>query len=140
MQLAPLRFTKIEGTAVSVNVTSAEEAKAAVKEPRQRKRELKFLRGALAKQKKAARARRPRKGQAAKTGFKTGFETFVDDMRWGLSAMLESGKRAELAAPANSRRKPTLAGIEAEMGVLDQIVHNIDGCILQLEGKLLALK
>ena len=50
MQLAPLRFTKIEGTTVAVNVASAEEAKAAVKELRHKKRELKFLRGALAKQ------------------------------------------------------------------------------------------
>ena len=39
MQLATLRYAKIEGTAVSVSVTSADEAKAAVKELRQRKRE-----------------------------------------------------------------------------------------------------
>ena len=50
MQLAPMRFTQIDGTAVSVTVTSAQEAKAALKELRHKKRELKFLRGALAKQ------------------------------------------------------------------------------------------
>ncbi len=55
MQLAPLRFTKIEGTTVAVNVASAAEAKAALKELRHKKRELKFLRGALAKQHKAAK-------------------------------------------------------------------------------------
>ena len=43
MQLAPMRFVKIDGTAVSVTVTSAEEAKAALKELRHKKRELKFL-------------------------------------------------------------------------------------------------
>jgi hypothetical protein len=131
MQLAPLRFTKIEGTAVSVSVTSAEEAKAAVKELRQRKRELKFLRGALAKRKKAARAKRPKKAKAPRSGL----ATFMDDMRWGLSAVLEQSKR-----PAPAAKKPTLAEIEAEMHVLDETIHNIDGCILQLEGKLLHRK
>jgi hypothetical protein len=131
MQLAPLRFTKIEGTAVSVNVSSGEEAKLALKELRQRKRELKFLRGGLAKQKKAARASRPKKGRPAKTGF----ETFVDDMRWGLMAIVDQGKRAAPAA-----KKPTLAEIETEMRRLDETLHNIDGCILQLEGKLLTNK
>ena len=49
MQLAPMRYTKIDGTAVAVSVTSAAEAKAALKELRHKKRELKFLRGALAR-------------------------------------------------------------------------------------------
>jgi hypothetical protein len=127
MQLAPLRFTKIEGTAVSVHVTSAEEAKAAVKELRHRKRELKFLRGALMKRKKAARAKRAKKGKAPKTGV----QTFLDDMRWGLSAMLEQGKSSE------ATKKPTLTEIEAEVRRIDEVIHNIGGCILQLEGKLL---
>src|SRR5262245_14702633 len=131
MQLAPLRFTKIEGTAVSVSVTSAEEAKLALKELKQRKRELKFLRGALAKQKKAARASRPKKGKPAKTGL----ETFVADMRWGLQAIVDQGKRPEPTA-----KKPTVANIEAEMRQLDETLHNIDGCILQLEGRLLTNK
>jgi hypothetical protein len=129
MQLAPLRFTKIEGTAVSVHVTSAEEAKTAVKELRQRKRELKFLRGGLAKQKKAAQAKRPRKAKAPKSGF----EMFVDDMRWGFGAMFEQGT-------PQAQKKPTLAEIEKEMRALDQVIHNIDGCILQLQGKLLRHK
>jgi hypothetical protein len=132
MQLAPLRYTKIEGTAVSVNVASADEAKAAIKELRQRKRELKFLRSGLAKQKKAARpVKRPRKAKAPKSGF----EIFVDDMRWGLGAMLDQGKPSTPAA-----RKPKLAEIEREMRELDQVIHNIDGCILQLEGRLLRHK
>ena len=48
MRLSPTRYTKIDGTAVAVTVTSAVEAKAAVKELKHKKRELKFLRGALA--------------------------------------------------------------------------------------------
>ena len=53
-------------------------------------------------------------------------------MRWGLSAIVEQGtQKTEPAKP------PTLAEIEAEMRRLDETVHNIDGCILQLQGKLL---
>jgi hypothetical protein len=55
-----MRFAKIEGTAVRVDVTSAEEAKAAVKELRHKRREMKFLRSALARQQKAARAKKKR--------------------------------------------------------------------------------
>ncbi|HEU4380769.1 MAG TPA: hypothetical protein VFR73_19530 [Hyphomicrobiaceae bacterium] len=129
MQLAPLRFTKIEGTTVAVNVASAAEAKAALKELRHKKRELKFVRGALAKQYKAAKAKRPRKGKAEPSGV----ATFLDDVRWGFGKMLDG--KPEPKPPA---RPPTLAEIEHEMRSIDEIMHNIDGCILQLQGKLLA--
>ena len=128
MQLAPMRFVKIDGTAVSVTVTSAEEAKAAVKELRHKKRELKFLRGALAKKQRAGRAQR---AKAAKSS-KTGLQTFIDDLRWGLSAIVEQGTQK-----ADTSKPSTLAEIEAEVRRLDETVHNIDGCILQLQGKLL---
>ena len=60
MQLAPMRYTKIDGTAVAVSVRSAAEAKAAVKELRHKKRELKFLRAALVRR---LRAVRPKPGR-----------------------------------------------------------------------------
>lgn len=129
MQLAALRFTKIEGTTVAVNVASAAEAKAALKELRHKKRELKFLRGALAKRHKAAKSKRPRKGKPEPSGV----STFLDDIRWGFGKMLDGKPEAAPAA-----RQPTLADIEQEMRSIDEIVHNIDGCILQLQGKLLA--
>jgi hypothetical protein len=128
MQLAPMRFTKIEGTAVSVSVTSAEEAKAALKELRHKKRELKFLRGALVKKQKAARGTRGKKSKAPKTGL----QTFLDDVRWGFSAIVEQGTEGPQAP-----KQPTLAEIEAEVRALDETLHNIEGCILQLQGKLL---
>jgi hypothetical protein len=131
VQLAPLRFTKIEGTTVAVHVTSAEEAKAAVKELRHKKRELKFLRGALAKQHKAAKPKRTKKSNPDKGGF----DTFLDDMRWGIGALLEAKPEAPAAV-----RKPTPVEMERELRDLDTILHNIDGCILQLQGKLLAHK
>jgi hypothetical protein len=129
MQLAPMRFVKIEGTAVSVSVTSAEEAKAAVKELRHKKRELKFLRGALAKKKRAGRAKRVKGAKLPKTGL----QTFLDDMRWGISAIVEQGT-GQTEAP----KPPTQAAIAAEMHRLDETLHNIEGCILQLQGKLLS--
>jgi len=129
MQLAPMRFVRIDGTAVSVNVTSAAEAKAAVKELRHKKRELKFLRGALAKKQKAGRAKR---AKAAKSP-KTGFQTFLDDMRWGISAIVEQG-----TGQAPAPKPPTQAAIAAEMRRLDETMHNIEGCLLQLQGKLLS--
>ena len=129
MQLAPMRFVKIDGTAVSVSVTSAAEAKAAVKELRHKKRELKFLRGALAKKQKAGRAKR---AKAAKSP-KTGFQTFLDDMRWGISAIVEQG-----TGQAPEPKPPTQAAIAAEMRRLDETMHNIEGCLLQLQGKLLS--
>jgi hypothetical protein len=129
VQLAPLRFIKIEGTTVAVNVASAAEAKVALKELRHKKRELKFVRGALAKQHKAAKSKRPRKGKPEPSGV----ATFLDDMRWGIGKMLD-GK----PEPAPVQRPPTLAEIERDMRSLDEIMHNIDGCILQLQGKLLA--
>ena len=99
-----MRFTKIEGTTVAVHVTSAEEAKAALKELRHKKKELKFLRGALAKQHKAS----PKRGKA-KPAPKSGLETFFDDMRWGISSMLQPSpnprrrNRASRRPPRSSR-------------------------------------
>ena len=124
-----MRFTKIDGTAVSVSATSAEEAKAALKELRHKKRELKFLRGALAKTQRAGRAERAKRPKAPKTGL----QTFLDDIRWGLSAIVEQGTEQP-----QGPKPPSLAEIEAEVRKLDETLHNIEGCILQLQGKLLS--
>jgi hypothetical protein len=123
-----MRYTTIDGTAVSVTVASAAEAKAALKELRHRKRELKFLRGALAKKQRAMRPARTRKTK----GQPSGVATFLDDMRWGLSAIVDSGTATE-----SKPRKSTPAEIAAEVRRLDETLHNIEGCILQLQGKLL---
>jgi hypothetical protein len=128
VQLAPMRFTRIEGTAVAVDVASAQDAKAALKELRHKKRELKFLRGALIKQQRAMRPKRSKKTKPEKSGF----SVFLDDMRWGLSALIDPKPPTPDKPPP-----PTLAEIERDVRDLDEIVHNIDGCILQLQGKLL---
>lgn len=128
MQLAPMQFSKIDGTAVSVSVQSAAEAKVALKELRHKKRELKFLRSALLRQRKAARASRPKRKHQL-----SGLPLFFDDLRWAM-ATLRHGKQTSDQA----RRKLTAPEIERELKGLDETLHNIEGCILQLQGKLLA--
>jgi hypothetical protein len=125
--LAATRFTKIEGTAVAVTVKSAEEAKAALKELRHKKRELRFLRSALVRQQRAAR---PQKGKGKRS--MSGFQIFSDDLRWAFWTLI---MRRGAGKQASRRLSP--AEIEAELRKTNEILHNIDGCILQVEGKLL---
>jgi hypothetical protein len=126
-----MRYAKIDGTSVAVTVNSAEEAKAAVKELRHKKRELKFLRGALAKRQKAARAKA---AKGKKKLAPSGVEVFLDDLRWGLAAMV----RGRPAVPSQAGPQAmTPAQIDKELRRIDETLHNIDGCILQLQGKLL---
>ena len=131
MQLAPMRYTKIEGTAVAVSVRSAGEAKAAVKELRHKKRELKFLRAALVRRLRAARPKHgTRRGRARSRSLGQGLA--------GLGSMI--GGLIEVATvPRAERRARDPAEIERELHQLDETLHNIEGCILQLQGKLLTL-
>jgi hypothetical protein len=127
MQLAPMRYVKIDGTAVGVTVASASEAKAALKELRHKKREIKFLRGALLRRQKAARPEPSKRKRPA-----------------SLLRRLWRGVRALAAAlidvatvSRSERQKRSPAEIERELEWTQEVLHNIDGCILQLEGKLL---
>jgi hypothetical protein len=128
MQLAPMRYTKIEGTAVAVSVRSAVEAKAAVKELRHKKRELKFLRSALVRRQRTVRLRPESKTRRERS-------------LW-LRALIRAGRMVgsliELTSvPREERRARDPAEIERELRRIDETLHNIEGCILQLQGKLL---
>jgi hypothetical protein len=130
MQLAPMRFTKIDGTAVAVSVASAAEAKAALKELRHKKRELKFLRSALLRRQRAARAKErpaPRGRRSFIRRFFGGFWRFIT---WLLE--LATVSKAE-------RRERSPVEMARELHRIDETLHNIDGCIVQLEGKMLTL-
>ena len=127
MQLAPMRYVKIDGTAVGVTVASAIEAKAALKELRHKKREIKFLRSALLRRQKAAR---PEPGKRKRPV--------------SLLRRLWRGVRALAAAlidvatvSRGERKKRSPAEIERELEWTAEVSQNIEGCILQLEGKLL---
>ena len=127
MQLAPMRYVKIDGTAVGVTVASATEAKAALKELRHKKREIRFLRGALLRRQKAARPEPSKRKRPV-----------------SLLRRLWRGVRALAAAlidvatvSRSERKKRSPAEIERELEWTQEVLHNIEGCILQLEGKLL---
>lgn len=128
MQLAPMRFTKIEGTAVAVTVTSAVEAKAALRELRHKKRELNFLRSALVRRQKAARS-----AQAKGHDKRSRLRRFIAGVGWLFGALADL-----VTVPRTERRARSPVEIERELNRTDEMLHNIQGCILQLEGKLLA--
>jgi hypothetical protein len=130
MQLAPLRYTKIDGTAVAVSVKSATEAKAAVKELRHKKRELKFLRTALVKRQRAAG---PKKGDKRTRPKDASMLSRTVD---GLGGII-GGLFDHATVPSAESRTRERAAIEREIRRIDETLHNIEGCILQLQGKLL---
>jgi hypothetical protein len=131
MQLAPMRYTKIDGTAVAVSVRSAAEAKAAVKELRHKKRELKFLRGALARRLRALRPKPARRGSRAERSL---LGLTLSGIGWLAAGLVEAA-----TVPRAERRARNPDEIEREIHAIDETLHNIEGCILQLQGKLLTL-
>jgi hypothetical protein len=130
MQLAPMRYTKIDGTAVAVSVKSATEAKAAVKELRHKKRELSFMRKELMRRQRALRPKqgnRRRRAEQATTLSRT-----INGLGGFIGGLFE---HATTSHEGGSGR--ALPDIEREIRRLDETLHNIEGCILQLQGKLL---
>jgi hypothetical protein len=131
MQLAPLRYTKIEGTAVAVTVTSAAEAKAALKELRHKQRELKFLRGALLRRQRAAR---PQAQTGKRKPAVSWLRRLFRGLGWAIGALFEMA-----TVPRAERRARDPEEMARELQRIDETLHNIEGCILQLQGKLLTL-
>jgi len=127
MQLAPMRYVKIDGTAVGVTVASASEAKAALKELRHKKREIKFLRGALLRRQKAARPETGKRKRPVSL-----VRRLWRGVGWLAAALIDVA-----TVSRGERKKRSPAEIERELEWTQEVLHNIDGCILQLEGKLL---
>jgi hypothetical protein len=123
MQLTPMRFTTIEGTEVTVKVNSPKEAKSAIKELRHRKKEVGLHRRALLRLQRLAFKERARLERAAGQRSR----------RRGLLSSL-----ARVASLFRSD-KPLhdLDAIEHELHLVDETLHNLDVCIVQIEGKLL---
>jgi hypothetical protein len=130
MQLAPMRYTKIEGTGVTVFVASAAQAKAALKELRHKKRELKFLRSALARRLRAAQARQSSSPKLRRSLLRRLLGGIGSLIAWLFE--LATVSRAE-------RRARDPEEMERELHDLDETLHNIEGCLLQVQGKLIAL-
>jgi hypothetical protein len=131
MQLAPMRYSKIDGTSVAVSVRSAAEARSAAKELRHKKRELKFLRAALARR---LRVVRPKASGNRSRARRSTLRQTLAGLGWLFGALVEV---ATVSREERRARDPD--EIEREIHHLDETLHNIEGCILQLQGRLLTL-
>lgn len=123
MQLREMRFARIDGTEVLVEVKSEAEAKAAIKELRHKKKELALLKRRILKQEASARRTIERAEAAAER----------EARKRGLFATLRRVSRA-------FSKRETLPDVDAlgrEVEKADEILHNIESCIIQLEGRLL---
>lgn len=123
MQLREMRFAKIEGTEVMVSVQSAAEAKSAIRELKHKKKELALLKKRMLKKQTAARRAIDREER----------ERARDDRRRGVLSTL---KRVSRVFRGN-KPEQDLETIERELEQTDEILHNIESCIIQIEGKLL---
>jgi hypothetical protein len=123
MQLREMRYARIDGTEVLVEVQSEKEAKTAIKELRHKKKELSLLKRRIAKQELRARRTIERAEEAAAR----------DARRRGVLATLRRVSRAF----GKKEALPDLDAIQRDIEKTDEILHNIDSCIIQLEGRLL---
>lgn len=124
MKLAPTRFTTIEGTHVSVKVNSADEAKVAIKELRQKKREHQHLKKVMQRQQRTAERARQRleRAEAARRKRK--------GLAGGLLRLAGLFRRTKPVRDAGA--------IEREIARTDELLHALDACIIQIQGKLLS--
>ena len=118
-----MKYAKIEGTEVMVHVNTPTEAKDAIKELRHRKKELGLLRKRLVRQQRDAKTALERKEASQNRKIKKG----------GLTGMATRLSRV-LGSDAS---EADLATIEKDLRNLEQVAHNIESCILQIEGRLL---
>jgi len=128
MQLSPTRYVKIEGTEVTVVVTSAEEAKAAIKELKHKKKEYAWLKKAITRQIQAVERSKKRMRPAKKPRGQTWLArvaSVVGDLTRGPEII-----RAGVAAGE-------LPAMRRECKTIDDILHNLDSAVLQVEGRLL---
>lgn len=118
-----MRFARIDGTEVVVEVKSEREAKLAIKELRHKKKELSLLKRRMTKQEMRARRTVERAEEADAR----------ERRRRGLFATLSRVSRAF----RNREKLPDLDAIQRDLDQADEILHNLDSCIIQLEGRLL---
>lgn len=130
MQLSETRFVRIEGTSVSATVTTAAEAKIAIKEIRQKKREFSHIKRGLMRDKKAAE----RIANAARKKSKNASSGFLANV---LSTASKVASMAGAYGSASARMD--LPRIEADCARAEETLHNLDTVLIQMEGKLLQL-
>lgn len=125
MQLREMRYAKIDGTDVSVQVQSAAEAKMAIKELKHKKKELGLIRKKMVREQVSAKRILSRE-EAARAR---------ENRKRGVFAALRRVSRVF----ANKKMElPDVEAITMGLEQTDEILHNIESCIIQLEGRLLA--
>lgn len=124
MQLREMRYAKIEGTEVSVQVHSPAEAKLAIKELKHKKKEIGLIRKRIVRHQASARRAHDREdARRAREARQT-----------GVFATLRRVSRVFTKRPA----LPDVDALAQDLENTDEILHNIESCIIQLEGRLLA--
>lgn len=131
MELAETQFVTIDGTKVTVAVDSADEARLAIKELRHKKKEIGHLRRAAVRRKRAAEAlassRKPRSSRRKQT---------VLQRIGGVIGLLA----ALPFAYGKASRIMDLPELERECARLDDLLHSLDSCLLQIEGRLIHMR
>ena len=127
MDLAPTRFTTIDGQDVSVRVNSASEAKTALKELRHKKRELNLLKRGILRERKRTRAKQT-KARRPSTYWQRLVQTKTGLLGWLMGFVRNYQARRPV------RKLETL---EQELQHIEDLVHKVDDCILQIEGQLI---
>lgn len=124
MQLRDMRFATIVGTEVTVKVHSPVEAKSAIKELRHKKKEVALLKRRVAAELKRARAAEAKAERAsARSRRQKGFFAALGR----LSSAFNGDDHSD-----------DVERLEKDLVHTEEILHNIDSCIIQLEGKLLS--
>lgn len=124
---AETRHVTIEGTTVMVAPASVEEARAALRELKHKRKELIWLRRSCQRDKKAAELRRARteRPRRAKKGFIASMRSVVDT----LTVLPRLVSRASASAD--------LGKIDRDLATIEETLHNLDSAIIQVQGKLL---
>lgn len=133
MQLSETRFVRIDGTSVSAVVNTAAEARIAVKEIRQKKREYTHIKRGLLRQRKAAEkvANAKQKGKGKGTRKSPGLLSRIGSTITTVASLA--------GAYGDATAKMDLPRIERECAATEEILHNLDTVLIQIEGKLLHL-
>ena len=133
MQLSETKFIRLDGCHVVLEVSSDDEARAALKELRHKKREFRHIKRRLSRAKQAASQRaksRRRKSSGEAPTFAGPFD-YVTRSLGAVVALVRGGETLPKRARAESRNQ-----IEAELAIVDETMLNLDEAILHVTGKL----
>ena len=130
LELTPTHFTTVDGQSVTVRVDTPDEAKHALKELRHVKRQLRHHRKDLLAAERAAKAREKRRKRQKPKPLFTSFGDYVGQSVASLATLLSP--RAQQNAYRRAR------DIRADIERLDDLIQNVDGTRLEIEGRLVA--